>query len=139
MILTLLSSQTSHQRSKCTNYIVDNHIRQANRQTGTEQANNPATCQPTKPMTITYSKAIATTTRTQAAANWWWAFSPLARILGECSMIHSLPVLFFFFFFFFWKWSLAHAHFFHSLGQDWFMVAQRTETTGAECSLTSCM
>ena len=34
------------------------------------------------------------------------AFSSLARILGECSTIHSLPALFFFFF----KWRLAHAH-----------------------------
>ena len=50
---------------------------------------------------------------------WWWfwvvvAFSSLARILGECSTIHSPPALFFFFF----KWRLARAHKFHSLGQD---------------------
>ena len=34
------------------------------------------------------------------------AFSSRARILGECSTIHSPPALFFFFF----KWRLARAH-----------------------------
>ena len=39
------------------------------------------------------------------------AFSSLARILGECSTIHSPPALLsFFFFFFFGKWRLARAH-----------------------------
>ena len=33
------------------------------------------------------------------------AFSSLARIVGECSTIHSLPALFFFFF----KWRSASA------------------------------
>ena len=42
------------------------------------------------------------------------ALSLLARILGECSIIHSPPVCFLFFF----KWRLVHAHHFHSLGQD---------------------
>ena len=40
-------------------------------------------------------------------------------------------------FFFFLKWRLAHAHQFHSLGQDQSTVAQRAETTVTECSLTS--
>ena len=37
------------------------------------------------------------------------------------------------------KWGLARrAHYFHFLGQDQSTVAQRAETTVAECSLTSC-
>ena len=59
-------------------------------------------------------------------------FSSLARILGECSTIHSPPALFFFL-----KRTLARAHQFHSLGQDQSTVAQQTETTVAECFLTS--
>ena len=47
------------------------------------------------------------------------------------------------FFFFFWgggaKWKLARAHKFHSVGQDQSTMAQRAETTVAECSLTSCV
>ena len=50
------------------------------------------------------------------------------------STIHSPPVLFFFFNL---KWRLARANSFHSLGQDQSTVAQRSETTVAECSLTS--
>ena len=61
------------------------------------------------------------------------AFSSRARILGECSTIHSPPALFFFFF----KWRLACAHYFLSLRQDQSTVAQRAKTTVAECSLTS--
>ena len=62
------------------------------------------------------------------------AFSLLARILGECSAIHSLPVLFVVV-----KWRLVRAHYLHTLGQDQSTVAQRAETTVAECSLTSCV
>ena len=75
----------------------------------------------------------------------WWcvqhaamvvvAFSSWGRIWGGCLTIHSLPALFFFFL----KWRLARAHCFHSLCQDRSTVAQRAETTMAECSLTSCM
>ena len=46
------------------------------------------------------------------------AFSSLAKILGECSTIHSPPALF--------------LYFFHSLGQDQSTETQRAETTGAE-------
>ena len=42
-------------------------------------------------------------------------------------------------FFFFFKWRSALAHQFHFLGQDQSTVAQRAETTVAECSLTSCV
>ena len=42
-------------------------------------------------------------------------------------------------FFFFFQWRLARAHLLHSLGQDQSTVAQRGETTEAECSLTSCV
>ena len=59
------------------------------------------------------------------------AFSSLARILGECSTIHSLPAPFFFF-----RWRLARAHYRHSLRQDRSTVAQRAETTVAESSAT---
>ena len=45
----------------------------------------------------------------------------------------------FFSFLFFSKWRLARAHKFHSLCQDQSTVAQRAETTVAECSLTSCV
>ena len=48
----------------------------------------------------------------------------------------STPALFFFFAFFF-KWMLVRAHQFRSLCQDQSTVAQRAETTVAECSLTS--
>ena len=69
------------------------------------------------------------------------AFSSLARILEECSTIHSPPALFFFFgggvggvegkg-----EWELARVHSFHSLCQDQSTVAQRAETTVAKCSL----
>ena len=47
------------------------------------------------------------------------AFSSHTRILGAGSMIHFMPTLFFFFL----KW-IAHAHQFHSLGQDQSTVAQ---------------
>ena len=63
------------------------------------------------------------------------AFSLHARILGECSTIHSPPVLFFFFS----KWRLARVNYFHSVGQDQSTVAQRVETTVTERYLTSCM
>ena len=59
------------------------------------------------------------------------AFSSLAKIWGECSTIYSTPALFL------WKWRLARAHLFHSLCQDQSTVAQRSETTVAESSLTS--
>ena len=56
-------------------------------------------------------------------------FFSLARILGKCSTIHSPP---------FFKWRQARAHQFHFLGQDHSTVAQRAETTVAECSTTTC-
>ena len=64
------------------------------------------------------------------------ALLSLARIWGECLTFHSPPAHFTFFFL---KWRLARAHLFHSLGQDQSTVAQRAETTVAECSLTSCV
>ena len=48
---------------------------------------------------------------------------------------HSFPACAFFFF----KWRLACAHWFHSLRQDRFTMAQRAVTTEAACSLTSCV
>ena len=63
------------------------------------------------------------------------AFSSFARILGECSTIHSLPALL--------KKKkkrkLALAPLFHSLCQDQSTVAQRADTTVAGCSLTICV
>ena len=56
------------------------------------------------------------------------AFSSLARILGECSTIHSPPAAVFFL-----KCILARAH--KSLGQDQPIMAQPAETTVAQCSL----
>ena len=63
----------------------------------------------------------------------WWLFSSLARILGKYSTIHSPPALFFL------SQKLARAHLFHSLCEDQSTVAQRVETTVAECSLTCCV
>ena len=63
------------------------------------------------------------------------AFSSLAMIFGES---HSFPACTFFFFFLL-KWGSARGHRFHFLGQDQATVAQRTKTTVAECSLTSCV
>ena len=60
------------------------------------------------------------------------AFSLLARILGECSTIYSLPALFFFFY----KLRLACAHKFNFL-KDQSTVAQWPEMTVAEFSLLS--
>ena len=48
-------------------------------------------------------------------------------------------ILAYVFYFFFPKWRLARAHLFHSLGQDQSTLAQRAETTVAECSLTCCV
>ena len=62
------------------------------------------------------------------------AFSSLARILGKVSTIHFPACAFFVL-----NWRSARAHQFHLLGQDQSTVAQRTETTVAECSLTSCV
>ena len=59
------------------------------------------------------------------------ASSSLAKISGKCSTVHPPPALFFL------KWRLARVHWFHSLGQDQSTVAQRVETTVAECALTS--
>ena len=63
------------------------------------------------------------------------AISSLARILGECSTIHSPPALFFSLFFFL-MWRLARPHLFHSVYQDQSTVAQRAEMTVAKWSLT---
>ena len=52
---------------------------------------------------------------------------------------HSVPACSFFFFFFFLKRGLARVHQFDSLGKDQSTVAQRAETTVAECFLTSCV
>ena len=67
------------------------------------------------------------------------AYSSLARVMGECLSIHSVPALFSSFFLFFLKWRLVRTHLFHPLGQDQSTVAQPTEMTVAECSLTSFM
>ena len=58
------------------------------------------------------------------------AFSSRARVLGECSTVHSLPALFFFL-----KWRLARANLFYSLGQDQSTVVQRAVTTVTECPI----
>ena len=50
---------------------------------------------------------------------------------------HLFPTCASFLSFFFPKWRLAHVHYFHSLCQDQSTVAQRAETTVAECFLTS--
>ena len=57
------------------------------------------------------------------------AFSSLARIFGRM-FDHSFPACVFFFFFLKWR---------HSLGQDQSTVAERAETTVAECFLTNCV
>ena len=62
------------------------------------------------------------------------AFSSHARIWGECSTIHSLPVPFFLSF----EVEISLSTFLY-LCQDQSTVAQRAETTVAEWSLTSCM
>ena len=61
--------------------------------------------------------------------------SSFARIFGRM-LYHSFPACAFFFFF---KWRSARAHKFHSLCQHQSTMAQRAETTVAECSLTSCV
>ena len=43
------------------------------------------------------------------------------------------------FFLFLFKWRLARAHQFHSLCQDVSALAERAETTVAECFLTNCV
>ena len=63
-------------------------------------------------------------------------FPSLERILGECTTIHSLPMLFLLFFF---RWRLTCTCSFHSIGQNQSTVAQRAEMTVAKCSLTSCV
>ena len=65
------------------------------------------------------------------------AFSLCARILGECSTIHSPPARFFVCLFF--KQKLAHTHLFYSLSQDQSTVAWRAEMTVNECSPMSCV
>ena len=66
------------------------------------------------------------------------AFPSLARILRECSTIHSLPALLlllcFILFLFLFLWRIARTHLFHSLRQDRSTVAQSAETTVAESS-----
>ena len=55
---------------------------------------------------------------------------------------HSFSAWAFYFYLFiylFLKWRLARAYLFHSACQDQSTVAQRTETTLAKCSLTSCV
>ena len=46
-------------------------------------------------------------------------------------------IVFLSFFFFVLKWGSARAHQFHFLGQGQSTLAQRADTTVAECSLTS--
>ena len=65
----------------------------------------------------------------------WWLF-PHLRGFGEM-FNHLFPTCASFLSFFFPKWRLAHVHYFHSLCQDQSTVAQRAETTVAECFLTS--
>ena len=59
------------------------------------------------------------------------AFSSRVRILGDCSIIHSPPALFF-------KVEMSSLKF-HSFGQDQSTVAQRAETTVTECFLMKCL
>ena len=54
-----------------------------------------------------------------------------ARILGECSTIHSPLALLFF------KVEISSRTLIPLFGQDQSTVAQRAETTVTECSLTS--
>ena len=64
------------------------------------------------------------------------AFSSSARILEECLTTKSLPALFFFF------WAQINLRTLIPLfrpGQDQSSVAQHTETTVTDCSLTTCM
>ena len=70
------------------------------------------------------------------------ALSSRARIVGNCSIIHSPSALFVVVVVVVAavvEWRVGRAHQFHSLGQDQSTVAQRTETIVAECSLTSCL
>ena len=53
--------------------------------------------------------------------------------LGKILTIHSPPE------FLFSSLSGAHAHLFHSLGQDQSTVALQAEMTVAECALMSCV
>ena len=60
------------------------------------------------------------------------AFSSCARILGECSTVHSPPALFL-------KVELSLRRRIPLLCQDQSSVAQRTEMTVTKCSLMSCV
>ena len=66
------------------------------------------------------------------------AFSSLARILGECLTIYSPRVLFFFFFVCF-KVDISSRTLIPLFMPGQSIVAQPSETTVAECSLTSCV
>ena len=61
----------------------------------------------------------------------WWLFHRLRGFFS--STIHSSAA------FFFKNWRLARTDFLNSLCQDQPTVAQRAETTVAECSLKSCV
>ena len=63
----------------------------------------------------------------------WWLFPCLRGFLENAWQF--IPCLRSFFL----KWRSAHAHLFHSLGQDQSTVAQRAETTVTKCSLMSSM
>ena len=69
-----------------------------------------------------------------------WVASPSrARILGECSTIQFPPALFFFSFFFFSEVEISSRTLIPLFGHHQSTVAQRAETTVAECSLESCV
>ena len=70
------------------------------------------------------------------------AFSSLARIWGECSTIHyplAVLLLLLFVCFLFFKVEISSGTLIPLFGQNLSNVAQRAETTVAECSLTSCV
>ena len=74
---------------------------------------------------------------------WAMASSSLARILGECSTIHSSPARCCFFLFLFvcllFLIEISSRTLIPLFCQDQSTVAQRAQTTVTECSLTSCL
>ena len=70
---------------------------------------------------------------------WWWGLFPRLRGFWQNVRPFISCLRFLLLLFFFLKWRLARAHQFQSLCHDQSRVAQRAETTVAECSLTSCV
>ena len=85
-------------------------------------------------------RGVGTGTSVLVTWCWRWLF-PRLRGFGRNvpPFISRLRIYLFILFFIFLKWRLARAHQFHSFCQDQSTVAQRAETTVAECSLTSCV